>query len=616
MKKSLFFLPLAAAMMASCSNDDFDGTKDGYTGETEIHYLAVNIADVADNGTRADNTSGSDYENGTAPENEVTNIRFYLFNEDGTSFTSTPSVDATAEPVEGNTTNIEKKLQAVIVFSAEKSNSGKVATPGKIVAVLNPPTGLTTAPTNVETLQTTIADYQKNLTTAGTFVMSNSVYAEAGSPATEHVAYDITADKIKDSKAAALASPVEIYVERVVAKARVGIDTDQLKAITFTPAEGYTADNVYEITGEDEDGQTIYGSDGNAGDKKKIYVKLLGWNVTGTAPESRLVKKIIPTWGGENWLADNFKWGQKNEWNYPTFNRSFWALNPSSVKSQEVLQFGNFNGTEKKSNNDIGNLNPAVGNGSTSFDGITPIYMQENASWNEDGSNPGYGTKLIVAAQLVDEQGKGVQLGWYAGSYYMQDDLKQVVLNNAKIFKKSESGTSTTYTPVTTEDIAIKFITATEAGVFGSDGKRITGQKEDVNRYNSYAKAEAESITAGIYYEKKSTGTYEEITDINKLNEKLKAIGEVKVWESGYTYYWLDITHLAPAEMYGHVGIVRNHIYDYKLSKIQGFGIPVLDPKETIYPEEPNDPKMMYIAARINILSWRLVNHNNAQLGW
>ena len=37
---------------------------------------------------------------------------------------------------------------------------------------------------------------------------------------------------------------------------------------------------------------------------------------------------------------------------------------------------------------------------------------------------------------------------------------------------------------------------------------------------------------------------------------------------------------------------------------------------ETIYPEVPNDPEMMYIAAKINILSWRLVDHVGAELGW
>ena len=61
-------------------------------------------------------------------------------------------------------------------------------------------------------------------------------------------------------------------------------------------------------------------------------------------------------------------------------------------------------------------------------------------------------------------------------------------------------------------------------------------------------------------------------------------------------------------------GVVRNHVYKTKVTKILGLGTPVYDPTKKIYPEKPSKNDH-YIAAEINILSWRLVN-NNYVLEW
>ena len=591
MKKGLFLIPLAAAMMASCSND-FD-ENNGFNGETEIHYLAVNIVDVADNGTRAD--LPGKYENGTDDENQVKSIRFYLFDKNGNKFATTPYTDATAEPVNNDeTTNVEKKLQAVIVFESKKADgSAEDKHPAKIVAIVNPPESLPDFAT-VGALQDAVANY--NLTTAGSFVMTNAVYLDGTNK--EHVAYDIQEANIKESKAAALAAPVEIYVERVVAKARVNL------ASSLEKLAGH--DNVYKLA-NNSGKATVYKADGST-EEKEIYVELLGWNVTGTAPQSRLVKKLTEGWSS----SDKFVWGVNNEWNVADYHRSFWALNPSTVASKGALSFGNFNGRVSDAN-----INPANGQGVAAFDGQHPVYLQENAAWDATtGADPGYGTKLIIAARLVDDQAQPISLGWYAGSYYLKETLEQVMLTNAKIFKKTtQDGDVVNYVPALKNDVPVKFITSTAAGDFDNSGERKPTVSNEVNRYNSYAQANLTQLPENLYI-KNDDGTYSPISSLEALNDALKQVGTVKLWDNGYTYYWLDITHLAPENMYGHVGIVRNHIYDYEIGSFVGFGIPVLNDSETIYPETPNDPEMMYIAARINILSWRLVNHANAQLGW
>lgn len=599
MNKKLFLIPLAAAMMSSCANQDFDGDNNYTTGETETRYLAVNIVDNSD-ATRAD--YDTDYENGSAAENEVKNIRFYLFDGNGDSYSGTKVVNTTAEDDGKDLPNVEKKLQAVIVFETPKAATGTTSTPLQIVAVVNPPERLPDAPANVEALQKYIENANISSTTAGTFVMTNAVYAENESgSAKEHVAYTIGSSNICESKAAALANPVTIYVERVMAKAKVSLAQDLLnKKVSGLMVNGSELDNVYRLDLEEGE-NTIYTSSGSSSEKT-IYLQLLGWNLTGTATKSRLVKKVNPAWGGTDWNTGKFAWGLNNAWNYPTFKRSFWAINPDNFEKTD-LQFGDFNTTN-------------AANAITDFTGNTPVYMQENASWdweNKTGENPDYATKLIVAGRLIDERGDAVQLGWYAGAYYLQEDLKQVILNSANIFvKTTEAGNVVKYKPADTEDIIVTFKTATEAG------KYVEGNT-NVNRYNSYATTNT-AVEADKFYTKDADG-YKAIADLEALQALLLNVGPVKVWTSGYTYYWVDIKHLAPegteeSPIYGSVGVVRNHVYSYTLSNFKGFGIPVEKPGETIYPEVPNDPKMMYIAAQINILSWRLVNHSNTELGW
>ena len=60
---------------------------------------------------------------------------------------------------------------------------------------------------------------------------------------------------------------------------------------------------------------------------------------------------------------------------------------------------------------------------------------------------------------------------------------------------------------------------------------------------------------------------------------------------------------------------MRNHIYDANITKLTGLGTPVYNPDEIIYPEKPIDDEETFIAAQINILSWRIVK-NDVELDW
>jgi hypothetical protein len=76
------------------------------------------------------------------------------------------------------------------------------------------------------------------------------------------------------------------------------------------------------------------------------------------------------------------------------------------------------------------------------------------------------------------------------------------------------------------------------------------------------------------------------------------------------TYYWTDIKHLGAQGKTAEYGVVRNHVYKVNITDITVYGTPVYDgTSDFINLEKPEDITT-YVSAQINILSWRLVEHN------
>ena len=97
--------------------------------------------------------------------------------------------------------------------------------------------------------------------------------------------------------------------------------------------------------------------------------------------------------------------------------------------------------------------------------------------------------------------------------------------------------------------------------------------------------------------------------DNAQLNSYLyKNIPPAIVYAAGQTYYFIDIKHLGTEGKAAEYGIVRNHIYDIVIESIKGYGTPVFIPGGNIVvPETPTEEEGVYVAAKINVLSWRVV---------
>lgn len=116
------------------------------------------------------------------------------------------------------------------------------------------------------------------------------------------------------------------------------------------------------------------------------------------------------------------------------------------------------------------------------------------------------------------------------------------------------------------------------------------------------------------YYTKTNTGTTPTFTEVPKA-KVLAAIeaDKAEIRRDGRAYYYVPIKHLGGTGELAEYGIVRNHFYKITLSGITGFGTPVYDPDKVVDPIVPTYENT-YLAARVQVLQWRVVNQN-ASLG-
>lgn len=545
MKLSRFLVgTLACTLFAACSNEENSAINSGQE-EGQLSYVAVNIVNANPTGSRVE---GGEYENGEGPENAITKARFYLFDASGNPYTVTTNeapgtvgannyVDITTLEGQGkDEPNVESIKKGVLVFKGTTTEL-----PTSIVAVLNPPATLTGSK-SLSDLQTAIADYSSTTS----FVMSNSVYASEG---TEVVATDIVG-KVAQSQPDAEANPVDIYVERVLAKVRV----------TFSNAD---KENQYKVS---EDGEP------------DVYAKILGWAVTRTADKSNLLKDIDPAW-------DDMTLGFT--WNDEPFHRSYWAKTPATVT------------LEKKSQDEIINdQKPATPEGATNIS--VPRYCQENTKADEH-------TEVVVVAQLVNKEGNPNPIYKYFGEEHVSEaDILTLIANKYNnVYYTRTGGTSL---PGGGTEYEYKSFIKPDNIHFEATTPETGGED-----YEAIAQLDDDALNGvTIYIENPEYNgeneKYIELTNAEAtINEEL-AKNPAQIATEGYVYYYTPIKHLGTTTgSTGEYGVVRNHIYDVTITDIKGYGTPIFDPDKDIDTTHPSNEEV-YIAARINVLSWRVVS--------
>lgn len=506
-----------------------------------------------------DGDKGGTYEDGTEAESKISNVRFYFFNADGSPYLlkkesatdpehnwMTPAKNTDINGTDkDNDHTVEQISKTVLVINGEN----KVA-PHSVVAVINSSTLTTTTLGNGALSLSELREKKDTKFHDGgaNFVMSNSIYKKDNN---EEYAVPVSGH-VYTSKEDAEKSPIDIYVERVAAKVNTTCDT----------SKGWSVG-----TETWNSGKWTYQLPQKLNDKYAVYVVVDGWSVADANGRATVEKATLSS----DWNKDLLG---IDPWTTGDYHRCFWETSVAFTNGNELV------------NQSFEAIKTSFGQSVYTLPN-TPVATTDFADKMENSL-----TKVIVAAHLYykDETGnyKPAEICKYKGIQYLgAKNVLKVVANEIKntYCKKDADGS---FVSITEDDLA--FATSVP-----------TGSTTQLMDYEVIPQINSKK-TIELFDNNHNPVT----TDV--VNKALAAeTNKAQVRTEGCVYYYTPIRHLAATDTnLGYYGVVRNHSYKVNIQEVKGFGTPVFDPKKEIDPTLPEE-KDIYLAARINVLSWRVV---------
>lgn len=572
----LFPFACAAFMMSACASENDD--KGGDTNaEGKAQYMAVNIVSVGTNGSRA-----AEYDNGLEKESQIKDVRFYFYNQDGSPYILDGTKTNWTKPIENivngqqntNGGNITQETNSVLVFKPETGNSA----PYSVIAVVNAESlgntltnSLGDGRQELNSLLTTIKDkqfYKVNIPTgsaapttnygkavfAENFVMTSSVYLKDEEPQCQTLVSGHVYDKEEEAKN----NPIDIYVERVVAKVTAEVNTTTVSEWELGNANNWETTKYGKVVGKTTDG-------------KNVYAVLDGWNVADENGTAMLEKNIDKTW-----TNTGLGFTSSDPWNSADYHRCFWENSTVAGTTENPL------------------INYSYKTIAGNAFGANVYTLPNTLNSKTIDKYKNKLTKFIVAAHLrYNSDGKGkwknVEICNYKGIQYIGQDAVLDVIGSESGFYIQESASK--YKSIGHEQL--EFIKATTTNA--EDYKAMAKVKDGVN-------------PSEVYYKDKTTGKFIALTSLNNVNTEIQAeTADVRAY--GSTYYFIPISHLGSDQSIAQYGVVRNHVYKITVNDMQGFGTPVVDKDAVIIPTKPKN-EATYLAAKIKVLSWRVVKQN------
>ena len=573
MKTSKLISIALLSLAMACSKENVSSNQGGSDAN---QYMAVDITMSVGSSTKAP----SDYRDGSEAESTV-NVKnsIFLFYDAYGNFLTSGVIYATGDSVDENgnlilkTANspfVEKESHAVIVLGPTRLR------PALVLAVLNYDKcdalkNLSLAEANTQ------VDNNEILTEAGKFTMTNSVFVDGKNIVN---ATPISASSVKETKEEALKSPVQIYVEREVAKvnmkAKDGLkQTPEGKICFDTPSEESVLDGV----------------------KVSARIVVDGWAANAFNTTSYLVKDVPASWLVTNPFAN---------WYEEAAKRTFWAQDPNYSGSEEYV-FGREPAGEPGTYKNVKYLswNDATKNKVDSYN-----YMYENttdkASARVNGGEHANVPTILIAAHVETSQ-NGVD--WtkqsiykFGGLFYTDASLRNYAAE--QILKGKLHWEYTTAEGLKIASVEPKQVTATfVANVADNSGSvKINVTAVTAPAEGAKLMKEDNSVIDAANWAKTVEGI------INGENGFNIAKKELVCFKDGMCYYQVPIKHNQTTADVAY-GTVRNHIYELTLSKIAKIGNPVFNPEEKLV-LIPGEEKNYYVSAELKILKWRVVTQD------
>lgn len=583
MKKiTMFSSVLATALMmtvVSCSSsDDITGGNGSGNAEGTTSYIAINLNSVGNAPTsRAYNQGEGTYDDGEKKENNITKVRFYFYNADGTSYTLQSAGENGEKPSknyidyqvklggENHDNTVSGTTSAVLVLNGESN-----VAPAAMLTVVNPDVNtemLDGATANRwSTMRTEMKGKKFNDPTNG-FMMSNSTYEDGG----KDLCTTQLTGKTFSSAADAKKSPVDVFVERVNAKVKTTVgDANFVKVTTDVELGGVNFKGKYKT--KDPVGKLATIQPDGTTKETDVYAYIDAWGLGDEDGQAMLYKQIDV----QNWTDATLGFSATNPWSVAAYHRCFWGKSVA------------FGGTPSNSpvNHPYKEIKAELG---------TALYTLPNTptSYNEGVfTDPmkSYLTKIMVAARLAYTDGGKVlpaEICTYKGQKFLgKDNVKKVIARELRTYYKKNTGAGESYTQIEASDIDFS-------------SKVTSGLKLQ----NYQVVADLKSGLTELYLKK--GGNFETV-DVAKVRAEMQQ-APVDISNGGRTYYYTPIKHLGKENYPAEYGVVRNHSYQVEISSIKGFGTPVYNPDTEITPVLPSDDKT-YLAAKISVLSWRVVS--------
>ena len=566
--KKIYGFAFAAAVMAlaSCSNDNEPVNNPNPTPAPAGpgSYVAVNICNPA-------NTRAEGYQVGTTQENKVVSGTFYIFKDGVMEYQQPLDANAdwqgpldmgnTVEVIGGTTLLIPDALTSDLKDEEGNMTADKVPGNLSILVVLNDATKNINIPngTKLEDAYKIVTNASINEAAENDFLMSNSTYY-TNSNTTKVVAVPISTSNLVATESEAKAHPVNVYVERTVAR------VDYAKADRVDGTD-WLQNNTIHFQ--------------NAPETTVITPQILGVEIVYNPENSALFKEFdadqIGSWSTLANLNDEGKF------------RSFWAtmidgINQPDIKYSDIAgaNFDNEDWNDKKTHT---------------------MYIHENTSAEKPST-------VLVYAKLdlgKDNEGNDKSLAALYGQYTDKEGAINMVANTIRGLGYRIATVET----VDGEEVIKEVRTVNPSDLAWSNEVYSATENDPVPAESGNRTYLKFGTTLGASEKVvKVNGTAYAPSGVDALNAELAGIA-ISVWEKGYCYYYTTIDH-RDAGSGKTAGVVRNHLYDIKFNGMSGLGTPVFDPDKVVIPVKPkyDEGDNVYLAASINILQWRVASQN------
>lgn len=569
---SIALLSLAMA----CSKENVTSNQGGSDAN---QYMAVDIAMSVGSSTKAP----ADYRDGSEAESTVNvNNSIFLFYDAYGNFLTSGVISATEGSVDENgnlklTTNtqsgyVEKESKAVIVLGPTRLR------PALVLAVLNYDNCDALRNLSLADAHTQV-DNRAISTEAGKFTMTNSVYVDGKNIVN---ATPIAASSVKETKEEALKTPVQIYVEREVAK------------VNMKAKEGLKKTAEGKICFETPNAESVL-------DGVKVSARIVvdGWAANAFNTTSYLVKDVPTSWLVTNPFAN---------WYDEAAKRTFWAQDPNYSGSEKYV-FGRTPEDEPGTYKNVKYLswNDAAQNKVDSYN-----YMYENttdkASARVNGGELANVPTILIAAHVETAK---TGAAWerqdiykFGGLFYTDASLRNYAAEQilkGKLYWEYTTAEGLKKASVLPDQVKAKFV----ANVVDNSGS-VKVEVEALTAPAEGAKLMKEGEPASVIESANWAKTVEDI--LNGENGLNIAKKELVCFKNGMCYYQVPIKHNQAAEDVAY-GTVRNHIYELTLSKIAKIGNPVFDPEEKLV-LIPGKEKNYYVSAELKVLKWRVITQD------